>query len=244
MALLPSQFNASGFVPKAAGAGQLPVGRHRVIVENSEIKAIASGAGNLLQMTIRVIEGPAQGATGLYRLNMWHTGNPKTVEIANEQFAAIAHAVKVPVVTDTAQLHNIPFVVDVMPQQNEPKFTEIKRVYAEDAVPATPGPVAAPAPAAQAWNAQVQQAQAPAQAFQPQQPAQQQPQQWATQQQPAQHQPVQQQQPQQTWQQPQQPAQPAQAWAQQPQQPAQQQPAQTAWTQQAAAAGGQAPWGG
>lgn len=250
MAQLLQAFNAQQYDP-TQGVGGLPVGKHPVIIESSEVKANSKNDGGYLQLNLKIIDGPSAGSVGAYRLNLYHQ-NQQTVEIAHRQLSAVCHVVGVFNVQDTQQLHNIPFIVEVDFQKGDEArqkgYTEVKRVF--DINGNEPG------------KAGQGQQQAQPQGFgQPQQPAQQ-PQQpqggaaWGQQpQQPAA-------QPQQpgngpAWggqpaQQPQQPAAPAgngaPAWGQ-PQQPAQQpqQPAGNApaWGQQqggAAPAGG-APWG-
>lgn len=249
MAQLLQAFNAQQYDP-TQGVGGLPVGKHPVIIESSEVKANSKNDGGYLQLNLKIIDGPSAGSVGAYRLNLYHQ-NQQTVEIAHRQLSAVCHVVGVFNVQDTQQLHNIPFIVEVDFQKGDEArqkgYTEVKRVF--DINGNEPG------------KAGQGQQQAQPQGFGQQQPAQQ-PQQpqggaaWGQQpQQPAA-------QPQQpgngpAWggqpaQQPQQPAAPAgngaPAWGQ-PQQPAQQpqQPAGNApaWGQQqggAAPAGG-APWG-
>ena len=230
MAQLIQAFNAQQYDP-TQGGGSLPVGRHPVIIESSEVKANKANDGGYLQLNVKLIDGPQTGTTGAYRLNLYHS-NPQTAEIAHRQLSAICHVIGVFNVQDSQQLHNIPFIVEVGLQKGEEAaqkgYTEVKKVFDINGnEPGKAGQGAAPAqPQAQGGFGQQQPAQ------QPQQPqgggA------WG--QQPAQ-QPA---------------AQPqgnAPAWGGQPQQPAAQpqQPAGNApaWGQQqggAAPAGG-APWG-
>lgn len=239
MAQLLQAFNAQQFDP-TQGGGSLPVGRHPVIIESSEVKANKANDGGYLQLNVKLIDGPQMGTTGAYRLNLYHS-NPQTAEIAHRQLSAICHVVGVFNVQDSAQLHNIPFIIEVGLQKGEEAaqkgYTEVKKVFDINGnEPGKAGQGAAQAqPQGQGGFGQQQPAQ------QPQQPAQQpaaQPQDnapaWGG------GQPAQQQQPA-----PQ--GQPAAAWGQQPQQPAQQPAAQpgAAWGQQpggAAPASG-APWG-
>ena len=229
-------FNAQQYDP-TQGGGSLPVGRHPVIIESSEVKANKANDGGYLQLNLKLIDGPQMGTTGVYRLNLYHS-NPQTAEIAHRQLSAICHVIGVFNVQDTQQLHNIPFIVEVDFQKGEEArqkgYTEVKRVF--DINGNEPGKAGQGQPAAQP------------QGFgqQPQQPAQQ-PGAWGGQQAPAQQPAAAPQQPQgaPAWGQPQQPAaapqQPA-AWGQpqqhaaQPQQPAGNAPA---WGQQQ----GGAPWG-
>ena len=238
MAQLLQAFNAQQFDP-TQGGGSLPVGRHPVIIESSEVKANKANDGGYLQLNVKLIDGPQTGTTGAYRLNLYHS-NPQTAEIAHRQLSAICHVIGVFQVTDSGQLHNIPFIIEVGLQKGEEAaqkgYTEVKKVF--DINGNEPGKAGQGAPAAQP-----QQQPAAQGGFGQQQPAQQ-PQQPAAQPQgnapawgggqPAQQQPQGA------------PAGNAPAWGQQPaQQPAAQQPAQQAggWQQGGAAPAGGAPWG-
>ncbi|WCF59032.1 hypothetical protein UFRH5_25 [Pseudomonas phage UF_RH5] len=236
-------FNAQQYDP-TQGVGSLPIGKHPVIIESSEVKANKANDGGYLQLNLRIIDGPQQGTTGAYRLNLYHS-NQQTVEIAHRQLSAICHVIGVFQVTDSSQLHNLPFLIEVGPQKNDPQYTEVKKVF--DMNGNEPGKAGAGAPAAQPQQQQPQGqpngAWGGAPQGQPQQPAGGAA--WGGQQQPAQ----------QPAQQPQGAAwggQPAQnpapqggqpAWGGQPaQQPAQQQPAQGGGWQQGGAPAGAAPW--
>ena len=234
MAQLIQAFNAQQYDP-TQGGGSLPVGRHPLIVESSEVKANKANDGGYLQLNLKLIDGPQMGTTGAYRLNLYHS-NPQTAEIAHRQLSAICHVIGVFNVQDSQQLHNIPFIAEVGLQKGEEAaqkgYTEVKKVF--DINGNEPGKAGQGAPAAQP-----QQQPAAQGGFGQQQPAQQ-PQQpqgnapaWGGGQ-PAQQQPQGA------------PAGNAPAWGQQPaQQPAAQQPAQQAggWQQGGAAPAGGAPWG-
>ncbi len=220
-------FNAQQYDP-TQGVGSLPIGKHPVIIESSEVKANKANDGGYLQLNLRIIDGPQQGTTGAYRLNLYHS-NQQTVEIAHRQFSAICHVIGVFQVTDSSQLHNLPFLIEVGPQKNDPRYTEVKKVF--DMNGNEPGKAGAGAPAAQPQQQQPQGqpngAWGGAPQGQPQQPAGGAA--WGGQQQPPQG------------------GQPA--WGGQPaQQPAQQQPQGGGWQQggqpaQGGAPAGAAPWG-
>ena len=229
MAQLIQAFNAQQYDP-TQGGGSLPVGRHPVIIESSEVKANKANDGGYLQLNLKLIDGPQMGTTGAYRLNLYHS-NPQTAEIAHRQLSAICHVVGVFNVQDSGQLHNIPFIVEVGLQKGEEAaqkgYTEVKKVFDINGnEPGKAGQGAAPAQP-QAQGGFGQPAQQPAAQPQGNAPA------WGGGQ-PAQQQPQGA------------PAGNAPAWGQQPaQQPAAQQPAQQAggWQQGGAAPAGGAPWG-
>lgn len=227
MAQLPNAFNANDFDPTQS-TGQLPVGKHPVVAIESEVKPTAANDGGMLVYTLQIIDGPSKGATGAYRLNLYNA-SPKAVEIAQRQFSAMCHATGVFNVQDSAQLHNIPFMVEVGVQKGSEQYTEVKKVF--DANGNEPG---------KGGQQQAAQTHQPAQQQQQQQQAQGG---WGAQPDQQQQQAPQQQQ-QGGW--GQQPAQQQQAAPQQQQQqaPQQQQQQQAPWGQQQQAQGQQqAPWG-
>ena len=161
-------FDATQWDPSQS-AGQLPLGRHKVIIEDSEVKGNNAGIGGYLALSLQVIEGPSAGSTGVMRLNLYNQ-NQKAVEIAHRQLSAICHAVGVYNVQDSAQLHNLPFMVEVgnqkPTQEQEEKrargeevtlYTEVKKVFdvngnapgkkTTSATAAPAAPAQAPAPA-------------------------------------------------------------------------------------------------
>lgn len=232
MAQLIQAFNAQQHDPSQS-VGGLPIGKHPVIIESSEVKANAKNDGGYLQLNLKIVDGPQTGTVGAYRLNLYHS-NQQTVEIAHRQLSAVCHVIGVFSVQDSAQLHNIPFMVEVGPQKNDPQYTEVKKVF--DAHGNEPGKAGqgAQQQQPQGFGQPAQQpAQAPQGGFNQQTPALGQPAAWSA--------PQGQQQPS---------AQPPQgnapAWGQQA--PTQQQPQQPAqqpggWQQGAAPAGGTPPWG-
>jgi hypothetical protein len=127
MAQLIQPFNALQFDP-TQGAGQLPIGKHVVIAEKSEIKPTKGNDGGFLEFGLKIVEGQQAGVGGAWRLNLYNASQ-QAVEIANKQMSALCHVTGVFNVTDSSQLHNIPFMVEVAPQKDNPQYTEVKRVF-------------------------------------------------------------------------------------------------------------------
>lgn len=141
MAQLQSPFNAQQFDPKQGSFEQLPVGKHPVVIVASEIKPTSDNTGGMIVYQLQVIDGPAKGAEGPYRVNLYNASD-KARSIAESQQSALCYVTGVFMVQDTAQLHNIPFVVEVKEQsltlqQLEKKnagetvtpFTQVHKVY-------------------------------------------------------------------------------------------------------------------
>jgi hypothetical protein len=131
MPALMNPFDASQYDPSQT-ASQLPIGRHPVIIESSSIETTQKGDSGMVVFGLRVIDGPAKGSTGAYRLNLYHS-SAKTSEIAHRQLSALSHVTNVFRVNKTEDLHNIPFVVDVElqrdPEAASKGYTQVVRVY-------------------------------------------------------------------------------------------------------------------
>jgi hypothetical protein len=127
MAQLIQPFNANNFDP-TQGVGGLPIGKHPVIIQSSEVKATKANDGGFLQLDVLILDGPQKGSVGAWRINLYNASQ-QAVDIANRQMSALSHVTGVFIVQDTVQLHNIPFVIEVGPQKNDPQYTEVKKIY-------------------------------------------------------------------------------------------------------------------
>lgn len=121
-------FNAHQYEPKYGGSGGLPAGKYKVILSDTKQVPTRSGDGGYLAMELKVVEGPQQGGTHTDRLNL-HNQNPETVRIANNQLSAYCHVIGKFQFNDTSELHNIPFMVEIGPQKNDPTYTEVKKLF-------------------------------------------------------------------------------------------------------------------
>lgn len=230
-------FDASQVKPDEGRVGPVPAGWYNAIIEASEIKPTRDGLGNYLALTFKIIDGDFANRKVFNNLNI-KNANPQTVEIAYAQLSAIAHAVKVMQVQDSAQLHNIPLKIKVSVRPASGDYEAANDIKAFKDISYVADGTSGATTGAQGGFSQSPVTPPPAQGGFPQQGGMpQQP--WQQQQQaqqPMQQQPVQQ--AQQPWQQPQQqPAQqpmqqPQQQYAQQPVQQMQQQPMQQPMQQQ------------
>lgn len=136
MAQLIKPFNAQEHDP-ATGIPSLPIGKHPVVITGSEVKATQANDGGYLQLDLKIIDGPQTGTTGAYRLNLYNASE-KAAEIAHKQMSAICHVTGLgsTIVTDSAMLHNLPFVIEVAFQKGHAPgtsadakgYTEVVRV--------------------------------------------------------------------------------------------------------------------
>lgn len=125
-----------GFNPQEVdptqGIGSLPLGRHPVVITGGEVKASKDGNNGLVEFALEVIDGPAKGQQGAYRLNLYHSTSKQAVDIARKQLSAVCHVVGVyQLGSDGKQLSALfgkPFVVEVV-QQKDTQYTEIKNVF-------------------------------------------------------------------------------------------------------------------
>jgi len=142
--LIDGVFDATKVDPTQSGGGNLPVGKHPVIIEASDIKANSNNDGGYLAFELRVTDGPAAGAAGTWRLNLYNK-SAQAVEIARHSLSALCHATGVFQTDDTTAFHNIPFMVEVGLQKGtdaaEKGYTEVKKVlYANGGEPGKDSP--------------------------------------------------------------------------------------------------------
>jgi len=127
----------------------VPAGSYPVVIEDSDYVDNKKGNGKMVKLVYQIIDGPFKGKKLFENLNL-ENPNDQAVQIARRTLNAICVAVGVPHVQDTAQLHNIPFMVEVK-MKDSPEYgmqNVIKKHLAIDgSAPAAPAP-AAPGPKA------------------------------------------------------------------------------------------------
>lgn len=144
--ILQQPFDATKVEPSSFAPPPVLSDYHVRIVE-SEAKPNSNGTGGYLQLDIEILDqGPYAGTKVPYRLNLYHTSQ-QTVEIAYRQLSAICHVTKVFNITDTRQLHGIPFMAKIGPQKDDPRYANVFAVMDINGV--APGKQGAPAAASQ-----------------------------------------------------------------------------------------------
>lgn len=167
-------FDASKIDP-AQGSSNFPVGNHVVCIRNSRQSATKAGDSGMLILGCEILDGPSKGMMGDYRLNIWHT-NPQTTEIAHKQLSALCHVTGRHQLNDQqnmcSEMFGIPFRINVVPQENNPQYTQVASVADINNQPPTKGQMPASAQQAPQQPAYQppQQAQAPGWAPQGQMP--------------------------------------------------------------------------
>ncbi|MGJ7508706.1 DUF669 domain-containing protein [Variovorax sp. GT1P44] len=158
MALL--QFNAAQVEPQKTNFDPLPPGNYVAQVIESDLKPLASGKGDALNLTLQILEGQYINRKVWARLNIRHE-NAQAQQIAQSQLSALCHAVGVINLNDSAQLHGKPVRIRVKLRPAEGQYAASNDVNGFEAVAggaiplaAAPGrpsfaaPAAAPAAAA------------------------------------------------------------------------------------------------
>jgi hypothetical protein len=168
--------NALNFDARTVAPAQpltpIPAGTYTAMVVGSEIKPTKDHhltGGQYLELELKVLEGDHKGRKLFGRLNI-KNANPVAEKIAKEQLSALCHAIGKVVITETTDLHGIPFNVKVSFRKGDGQYDDSNEIkgfmpagggVAGTAPPAAPAgfasqPTAAPAaptaaaPAAQA----------------------------------------------------------------------------------------------
>jgi len=110
MAYLGGEFDADSVEPSVP-LETLPPGKYPVQIIESILKETQKG-GQMLQLTLEIIEGPSKGRRLWDNLNLVNA-NPKAQEIAQRTLSAICHALNKRKVTDTEELHFLPMMATV-----------------------------------------------------------------------------------------------------------------------------------
>lgn len=145
-------FNAaSAPQPSSPQRGPLPPGSYEVIIAQSDIKATKAGTGEYIELEMQIVDGEYQGRRIWERLNV-NNPNKTAEDIAKAALGALCMAVGVDDLTDTEQLHDIPFIIGVEVDRKDPTRNRVMS-YGQAAAPAPkPAPVKPTAPAgARPW---------------------------------------------------------------------------------------------
>lgn len=142
-------FDATSYTPSAISSTRapLPRGDYQAIVIESAIKETKAGDGHYIELTMQIIDGEHSGRRIWDRLNVSNP-NKKAEDIAKGMLTSLCSAVKVEKLTDTQQLHDIPFLLSLdIDRKDESRNRVMGYMSAEFAAPAA-APAAAPKAAA------------------------------------------------------------------------------------------------
>ena len=130
-------FNANK-VEQATDFDPIPAAKYLAVITNSEFKPTKNNSGNYLELTFQVIEGEYKNRLLWARLNLEHQ-NETTSKISRGQLSAICKAVGVLTPKDSAELHNLPLMINVkLKKRNDTGelVNEIKGFSGREAAPA------------------------------------------------------------------------------------------------------------
>jgi hypothetical protein len=86
----------------------IPPDEYVMLTTNSEIRTTKSGSGKYIALEHEIVEGDYKGRKVWNNLNLWNT-NPQAVQIATRHLACLCKATGKRQITDTAEIHGIPF---------------------------------------------------------------------------------------------------------------------------------------
>ena len=136
-------FNAAEVQPSSFEA--IPTGTYEAVISNSESRPMKSGNGMGFNLEFEIISGECKGRKVFAWITFEHRTSPDAQRIGREQLSAICRAVGVTQLNDTAQLHNLPLLIVVALDKNDPTRNIIKGFKAVKSVGAgTAAPQAAP----------------------------------------------------------------------------------------------------
>lgn len=110
MANLGQQFDASQVQPSSFDV--IPKGDYILRITDSDVSENSAKTGNLLKLTMEVVEGQYQGRKIFDQLNLSNP-NEMAVKIGRERLSGYCHATGVIQLQDSQQLHGIPFIAKV-----------------------------------------------------------------------------------------------------------------------------------
>ena len=109
----------------------IPSGTYEAVVTDSETRATKSGTGLGINLTFEVLsEGPAKGRKVFAWIN-YENASAKAQQIGREELASLCKAVGVTELEDTVQLHNLPLLITVGLDRNDPTKNVIKAYKAK-----------------------------------------------------------------------------------------------------------------
>jgi len=120
-----------------------------MMIVKSDVKATQAGTGHYIELEMHVLGGEHSGRRLWERLNI-DNPNKTAQDIAQAALAALCHAVNVPDMSETEQLHDIPFVAHIEIDKKEPTRNRVMGYVGTTGVKPKAAPVAKPAAAAPA----------------------------------------------------------------------------------------------
>jgi len=104
-------FNADKVDPRP-DFDPVPAAKYVAMIIDSEVRPTKAGTGSYLQLKFQILEGEFKDRLVWARFNL-DNPNPKAVQIAQAELSALCRAINVMVFQETADLHNLPVVINV-----------------------------------------------------------------------------------------------------------------------------------
>ena len=109
----------------------IPSGTYEAVVTDSEMRATKSGTGMGINLTFEILsDGPAKGRKVFAWIN-YENQRAEAQRIGREELASLCKAVGVTNLTDTVQLHNLPLLITVGVDRNDPTRNVVKKYAAK-----------------------------------------------------------------------------------------------------------------
>ena len=122
-------FNAAEVQPTSFDA--LPPGSYEAVVSNSESRPMKSGNGMGFNFEFEIISGNFKGRKVFVWITFEHRTSPQAQQIGREQLSALCRAVGVTQLNDTVQLHNLPLMITLGIDKNDPTRNVVKAYKAK-----------------------------------------------------------------------------------------------------------------
>jgi hypothetical protein len=105
----------------------LPDGTYTAIINRSELKVTKAGNGQYLEVAFEIIEGDKKGRLLFHKMNLQNP-NPTAEKIGRAELAKLCQACGVDNPKESEQLHDIPVVIKVGLDKNDPKRNAVKGI--------------------------------------------------------------------------------------------------------------------
>lgn len=149
--------NLSGFdasqVEPPGDFGPIPPGKYLAVITDSEMKPTKAGNGSYLQLTFQILEGDYANRRLWARLNL---DNPSeiAIRIAKAELSAICRAVEILTPQASADLHNLPLVIQVVCEKRPDTGAIVNKVkgYSKQKPPQPPDTTSPTADSTPPWK--------------------------------------------------------------------------------------------
>ena len=131
-----AQLNFNAAEVDTTSRDAIPSGSYEAVVTDSEMRATKNGLGMGINLTFEIVsEGPAKGRKVFVWINYEHP-KVEAQRIGREELASLCKAVGVTDLNDTVQLHNLPLLITVGLDKNDPTRNVVKAYKPKAAQPA------------------------------------------------------------------------------------------------------------